>query len=98
MCVVFVRQKTAYEMRNRDWSSDVCSSDLNGPVMMDVPMLKRDDCTVFSMRVCALVYALLLLTCAAGYCQPDSDQRVAGLPVNYKEAKVGTYTPIGRAS
>src|SRR3546814_17783530 len=27
-CVVFFKQKTAYEMRIRDWSSDVCSSDL----------------------------------------------------------------------
>src|SRR3546814_9661048 len=26
--VVFVKQKTAYEMRISDWSSDVCSSDL----------------------------------------------------------------------
>src|SRR3546814_3720198 len=25
----FFKQKTAYEMRNSDWSSDVCSSDLN---------------------------------------------------------------------
>src|SRR3546814_1123084 len=29
MCVVFCfKQKTAYEMRISDWSSDVCSSDL----------------------------------------------------------------------
>src|SRR3546814_17130327 len=26
-CVVFCKQKTAYEMRISDWSSDVCSSD-----------------------------------------------------------------------
>src|SRR3546814_19323685 len=26
----FVKQKTAYEMRISDWSSDVCSSDLPG--------------------------------------------------------------------
>ena len=26
--VVFVKQKTAYEIVSRDWSSDVCSSDL----------------------------------------------------------------------
>src|SRR3546814_7704199 len=26
--VLFFKQKTAYEMRIRDWSSDVCSSDL----------------------------------------------------------------------
>src|SRR3546814_1103902 len=28
MCVFFLKQKTAYEMRISDWSSDVCSSDL----------------------------------------------------------------------
>src|SRR3546814_8828357 len=27
-CYFFFRQKTAYEMRISDWSSDVCSSDL----------------------------------------------------------------------
>src|SRR3546814_8895309 len=33
MCMFFcfVKQKTAYEMRISDWSSDVCSSDLNSP-------------------------------------------------------------------
>src|SRR3546814_2873841 len=32
MCIVlfFFKQKTAYEMRISDWSSDVCSSDLAG--------------------------------------------------------------------
>src|SRR3546814_1992566 len=28
LCFFFVKQKTAYEMRISDWSSDVCSSDL----------------------------------------------------------------------
>src|SRR3546814_2976256 len=28
ICFVFFKQKTAYEMRISDWSSDVCSSDL----------------------------------------------------------------------
>src|SRR3546814_5508005 len=28
MCFLFFKQKTAYEMRISDWSSDVCSSDL----------------------------------------------------------------------
>src|SRR3546814_8488133 len=27
VCFFFFKQKTAYEMRIRDWSSDVCSSD-----------------------------------------------------------------------
>src|SRR3546814_7449763 len=30
MFVFFFKQKTAYEMRISDWSSDVCSSDLAG--------------------------------------------------------------------
>src|SRR3546814_4891761 len=30
--VFFFKQKTAYEMRISDWSSDVCSSDLHGPL------------------------------------------------------------------
>src|SRR3546814_10857841 len=29
LCVFFCKQKTAYEMRISDWSSDVCSSDLS---------------------------------------------------------------------
>src|SRR3546814_5882718 len=29
----FFKPKTAYEMRISDWSSDVCSSDLGGPLM-----------------------------------------------------------------
>src|SRR3546814_2786079 len=28
LCCFFFKQKTAYEMRISDWSSDVCSSDL----------------------------------------------------------------------
>src|SRR3546814_3136433 len=37
MCIVFFfKQKTAYEMRISDWSSDVCSSDLDpGTVSLD---------------------------------------------------------------
>src|SRR3546814_4526842 len=31
--IFFFKQKTAYEMRISDWSSDVCSSDLDRPVI-----------------------------------------------------------------
>src|SRR3546814_9791720 len=38
--VFFVfKQKTAYEMRISDWSSDVCSSDLVQPVRVDSKVL-----------------------------------------------------------
>src|SRR3546814_6761070 len=32
LCFLFFKQKTAYEVRISDWSSDVCSSDLDGAV------------------------------------------------------------------
>src|SRR3546814_29110 len=36
LCIVFFfKQKTAYEMRISDWSSDVCSSDLHNTVQKD---------------------------------------------------------------
>src|SRR3546814_1769282 len=31
----FFKQKTAYEMRISDWSSDVCSSDLTSPLSLN---------------------------------------------------------------
>src|SRR3546814_10659120 len=38
VCVLYFfflfKQKTAYEMRISDWSSDVCSSDLDGRVLV----------------------------------------------------------------
>src|SRR3546814_7753876 len=33
----FFKQKTAYEMRISDWSSDVCSSDLHIAIVLDRP-------------------------------------------------------------
>src|SRR3546814_6974795 len=41
MCVFFFKQKTAYEMRISDWSSDVCSSDLELVRASTVHMLRE---------------------------------------------------------
>src|SRR3546814_8128369 len=35
LCFFFFKQKTAYEMRISDWSSDVCSSDLVAGRLLD---------------------------------------------------------------
>src|SRR3546814_9806918 len=40
MCVFF-KQKTAYEMRISDWSSDVCSSDLIDAQLLGIDRIKR---------------------------------------------------------
>src|SRR3546814_10640730 len=37
ICVFFFKQKTAYELRISDWSSDVCSSDLGAPRPSELP-------------------------------------------------------------
>src|SRR3546814_10204465 len=40
----FFKQKTAYEMRISDWSSDVCSSDLPGEHRQTHPDIARRSC------------------------------------------------------
>src|SRR3546814_20438325 len=48
-CVIILyfmfKQKTAYEMRISDWSSDVCSSDLRSALENDVPRLAGQSVT-----------------------------------------------------
>src|SRR3546814_4102923 len=42
----FFKQKTAYEMRISDWSSDVCSSDLKSgarPGLVDIARIEKPD-------------------------------------------------------
>src|SRR3546814_11382149 len=40
-CVFFFKQKTAYEMRISDWSSDVCSSDLQPAPAAEMQLLDQ---------------------------------------------------------
>ena len=37
----FFKQKTAYEIVSRDWSSDVCSSDLETQMLMEKGAVER---------------------------------------------------------
>src|SRR3546814_9471750 len=54
-CIVFCffKQKTAYEMRISDWSSDVCSSDLVAPpdLPCPCPAIDRFDLAVDRLRI-----------------------------------------------
>src|SRR3546814_17032784 len=47
--VFFFKQKTAYEMRISDWSSDVCSSDLMKKAKLDDGVVKRQLAMLSSM-------------------------------------------------
>src|SRR3546814_6634806 len=45
LIIFFFKQKTAYDMRSSDWSSDVCSSDLDRRACLEAveqPLLQRD--------------------------------------------------------
>src|SRR3546814_4509457 len=41
LCVFFFQQKTAYDLRISDWSSDVCSSDLFYSIGMLPPVWQK---------------------------------------------------------
>src|SRR3546814_10635157 len=59
LVICFFKQKTAYEMRISDWSSDVCSSDLSWPRLPlsvnypVLPHLGRGPAVVLSPRMSA---------------------------------------------
>src|SRR3546814_6923177 len=54
LCVVvfvfFFKQKTAYEMRISDWSSDVCSSDLGESKMSLIEYETRDRVALITLN------------------------------------------------
>src|SRR3546814_10554227 len=54
MIFFFFKQKTAYEIRISDWSSDVCSSDLLGKPCLDWPA-KPVGCRLVLPAVCGRV-------------------------------------------
>ena len=54
--VVDFKQKTAYEMESRDWSSDVCSSDLRSTIFpMDTALLKGSGIREFSEEISDII-------------------------------------------
>src|SRR3546814_7168590 len=58
-CVFFFKQKTAYEMRISDWSSDVCSSDLRN---VDLPLSFVDRLEIWDHAAGAVAAAPMLGT------------------------------------
>src|SRR3546814_3615828 len=83
----FFKQKTAYEMRISDWSSDVCSSDLHARMMvglMDALGVERAD------FVCNSWGGTIALCLAAHY--PDRVRSLVitgSMPVFYGPLEIG---------
>src|SRR3546814_8267698 len=83
--VFFFKQKTAYEMRISDWSSDVCSSDLEGFVLfMASPVRALADFIYSRKRVWTSVDDL------------EEDLRIDR--ENFTESDLMLMKEIGRAS
>src|SRR3546814_3627186 len=83
-CIIFFffKQKTAYEMRISDWSSDVCSSDLD---MADILVVQREDRH-------AVVQAGVVLS------RLEDTLHAEGLTLGHDPWTIGIATEIGRAS
>src|SRR3546814_8833368 len=89
--MLFFKQKTAYEMRIRDWSSDVCSSELRGEqgaLAADGAALGRED----SGRDCAGVGNLV-----AGHAAGGGSEKPVGVIEQLREDERGLRV-IGRLS
>src|SRR3546814_6767166 len=72
MCICFFKQKAAYEMRISDWSSDVCSSDLDDAIVvvenvernLEKGMSALEAARTSMDEVSAALVAIVLVLCA----------------------------------
>src|SRR3546814_6983720 len=58
LVVVFFKQKTAYEMRISDWSSDVCSSDLPQPLHRHPALTRLVETCMAEQRFAGAAFAI----------------------------------------
>src|SRR3546814_4990715 len=102
MFFLFFKQKTAYEMRISDWSSDVCSSDLNDknvlPFRIDYINTIKAGAAIHDKQVSAIDTERALLaperiSQVAGYIREHFDQKTKR-SASYRH---GGKRQIGRA-
>src|SRR3546814_20662011 len=82
---MFVKQKTAYEMRISDWSSDVCSSDLTACCRSSVAPLTTDTDCGTSISACSRFCAVTTISpsdvsCACAGRPAAKAARLAAIP------------------
>src|SRR3546814_3741762 len=93
VCVIFFfKQKTAYEMRISDWSSDVCSSDLS----CLHPFAPMSGLTRLDERIICIIFRQPWPTSNASTTRgsPHDTQ----VPCHRRAARAGSFREIGRAS
>src|SRR3546814_8019839 len=72
-CFFFFKQKTAYEMRISDWSSDVCSSDLLAQRMLRRVERQVDAAVAVQLPMGARAVVVLRLLLGPGCQRPHAD-------------------------
>src|SRR3546814_6271370 len=78
LCLCFFKQKTAYELRISDWSSDVCSSDLQEQldwIAQRVALLQsrvREACEMRIENLAKAAQAASLIPISSSNCRPSS--------------------------
>src|SRR3546814_8762882 len=78
-CFFFFKQKTAYEMRISDWSSDVCSSDLHLAVLtLGVGVMYLEGQAQASPGVWFAVGMTLVVVAVIPWEWPRSEERRVG--------------------
>src|SRR3546814_6694399 len=89
--VFFFKQKTAYEMRISDWSSDVCSSDLPGiNELVGAGLLKDDDSDLAQVARRAALQSLLGLTGGLAGIGGSAGNTLFGLVINAVKSDTGS--------
>src|SRR3546814_8330448 len=88
MLVFFYKQKTAYEMRISDWSSDVCSSDLLVRVGVFQYQITHQMLAVLHQHH-RLAHQRVLHQAAFDFAQLDAQAAQLDLMVRSEERRVG---------
>src|SRR3546814_1464608 len=97
LCIVVFKQKTAYDLRISDWSSDVCSSDLVGGKSYEIYRL--DALAQAGLDVASLPYSLkillenLLRTENGTDITADDIQALANWDANAEPSREIAFTP-----
>src|SRR3546814_9450931 len=87
--VFFFKQKTAYEMRISDWSSDVCSSDLIREPRRHQKMSTAATMTSHVVQS-AIMAASVILGSSIGRLESRLRRRRSGVPIFPVIASMGT--------
>src|SRR3546814_3617233 len=93
----FFKQKTAYEMRSSDWSSDVCSSDLH---LRGAPARPRQAIGFAVARTAMRAQSGPVEGVLVGHVEPQALRRLAGVadrPAPVIEFAGDVLDEIGRA-